>query len=114
MSDAPPPLPVRTTPLLLSALVYPGTGQYAAGRRLAALAYAGSFTVALAVFLVFLARYLREVYDLVQTVWAGAYDPAAGTPSARQLLKPGGYLLLIYAANVYDVAWHLYRPRRGR
>ncbi len=111
----PPPLPQRnrTNPILLSALVYPGLGQYHTGRRTIGLLYAAGFTLALAIFLVFFVRYFQDVLHLVESWWSGDYQPEEGTPSARQLLMPGIYLLVVYLANVYDVAWHRCKPRPG-
>ena len=108
----PPPLPQRNgpSPILLSALVYPGLGQYRTGRRTIGLLYAAGFTLALAIFLMFFVRYYQDVLHFVESWWSGDYQPDEGTPSARQLLMPGIYLLIVYLANVYDVAWNLYRP----
>ena len=113
MNAAPPPLPGRVdrTPILFSALIYPGVGQYMTGRHLAGLAYAACFTIAFGVFLVFFTRYFRETVDFLRAWWAGSYIPEADTPSPRQLMMPFVYVLVTYVANVYDVTWHLYKPR---
>lgn len=108
----PPPIPVRIDrkPIIYSALVYPGTGQYMAGRPLIGLAFAAGFTIAFGIFLVFFIRYFHEVITFVRTWWAGTYQETEGTPSPRQMLMPLVYVLVVYVANVYDVTWHLYRP----
>ncbi len=112
MSATPPPLPIRVNrkPILYSALIYPGVGQYMVGRPIAGLAYAACFTVALGVLMVFFSRYFREVFDFMGASWDGNSQPTAGTPSPRQMLMPLVYLMIAYLANLYDIIWHLYRP----
>ena len=112
MNKTPPPLPLRIDrkPILFSALLYPGAGQYMVGRKVAAVAYAACFTVALAVFLAFFFRYFSEVWEMLKTWWSSPDLAVDATPSARHLLQPGLYLLVVYLANLYDVTWHLYRP----
>lgn len=112
MSTTPPPLPVRVdrTPILYSALVYPGVGQFMVGRKFVGIAFATCFTFALAIFLVFFVRYFRETIDFVRAWWSGAYPPDDATPSPRQLMMPFVYMVITYLASLYDVTWRLYRP----
>lgn len=109
----PPPLPQRVDkkPILYSALIYPGVGQYVTGRPLVGIAYAAAFTIALVIFLVFFTRFFNEAVHIIKSTWAGTYVPVDDMPSRRQVMMPMLYLLLVYVANVYDVTWNLYRPR---
>lgn len=112
MNTTPPPLPIRVDkkPILYSALVYPGVGQYVAGRPLIGLAFAAGFTVALAIFVAFFTRFFSEAVQVLKSTWAGTYVPEDDLPSRRALVMPLVYVLLVYLANVYDVTWHLYKP----
>ena len=112
MSATPPPLPVHIDrkPIIYSALIYPGVGQYMMGRQVVGIAFAVCFTIALVIFLVFFARYFRETLDFVRAWWTDTYQLEDGTPSPRQLMMPFVYMAITYLANVYDVTWRLYRP----
>ena len=116
MSDQPPPVPAQISrlPILYSALVYPGSGQFMMGRPVMGLAFAACFTIALAVFLVFFVRYLRDAVEFLRICWSGRYSGTEAAPSLRPLLMPFVYLLLVYLANLYDVIWRLYRPHLER
>lgn len=109
----PPPLPQRSKsfPVIMSAAVYPGVGQYMVGRRVIGLAYAGAFTFALGIFIIFFYRYFSALLVGFMGI-AGSSRPVSGPPSPRELLMPGVYILVIYLANVYDIFWHLHRPKR--
>jgi MFS family permease len=112
MNTTPPPLPARVdrTPILYSALIYPGVGQYMMGRKTVGVICATCFTIALAIFVAFFIRFFSEAVHVVKATWAGTYLPEEGMPSRRALFMPLVYVLLVYLANVYDVTWHLYRP----
>lgn len=105
--NPPPPTPARL-PILMSAVVYPGVGQYMQRRWMAALVYAVSFTVFIALSLWLAFReflvLLRSFEHAIET--GAAYKMHA--PVMKPILKSGGLAVLIYLANVYDtwLAYH--------
>lgn len=108
----PPPLPLRVDrkPILYSALIYPGVGQYMTGRKTVGVICAVCFTIALAVFMTVFIRFFNEAVHVLKATWEGTYVPEEDMPSRRALLMPMVYVLLVYLANVYDVTWSLYKP----
>lgn len=106
MIRQPPPIPQgrqRSTPwspVLLSALVYPGTGQCAQRRWTAATVFGVSFTLTLGWFVARLVQIMTAYYEL-----AFRFDTATGAaPSARALMWPFALSLLVYVACLVDAA----------
>ena len=88
------------SPVLLSALVYPGTGQCAQRRWSAAALFGVTFTLALGWFVTRLVQIMTAYYEL-----AFRFDTATGAaPSARALLWPFALSLVIYVACLVDAA----------
>ena len=114
--SAPPPLPMRVDrlPILYSALIYPGVGQYMTGRKTVGVICAICFTIALAIFLTFFIRFFNEAVHVLKATWDGTYRPEEGMPERRALLMPLVYVVLVYLANLYDVTWSLYKPHLER
>lgn len=112
MNAHPPPLPARVDrkPILYSALIYPGVGQYMTGRKTVGVICAACFTIALAIFLTFFIRFFNEAVHVLKATWDGTYNPEEGMPGRRALLMPLAYVVLVYLANLYDVTWNLYKP----
>jgi hypothetical protein len=108
--SAPPPLagPPSRTPVLYSAFIFPGMGQYMQRRRGMALLYGLSAGVATLLFLVVFTRYFYTITQGLADKLLGQYVPDPDAPPLRSLLMPGVYLLAIYLANVYDAwfAWY--------
>jgi hypothetical protein len=112
MNASPPPLPVRVDrkPILYSALIYPGVGQYMTGRKTVGVICAACFTLALVIFLAVFIRFFNEAVHVLKATWEGTYVAQEDMPSRRALFMPLVYVLLVYLANVYDVTWSLYKP----
>lgn len=94
-------------PLIVSAFVYPGAGQFMQRRWVPAVFFSASFT-ALLLWLLFgvivpLFRTLQSVLDWAST---GADEPLAPI-SMLNVLIPFLAALLIYLANLADVVRHL-------
>lgn len=112
LQNTPPPLrPPDRLPILYSAFVYPGAGQFLQKRPFAGWAYAVCATVFLVLFAAVLAQYFREVVAAVRAMLEGTYAPAQDEPHVRQLLMPGALLLAIHLANVFDV-WVSYLKQK--
>jgi hypothetical protein len=89
--------PART-PILLSALVYPGLGQFTQRRPVAGLLYSGGFTL---LFCVFMALCLRTI---VRFYRVGLHGGSGGAlPSAGMTLGLFAVCIGAYLANVVDV-----------
>jgi hypothetical protein len=99
-----PPLRFTKMPILLSALVYPGIGQFVQRRWLWGLAYMGSFTAISGVTALIAFRYFKiEFKDLTyfQTDWV---THRADNPYTHTLLKALALCIAIFVANIFD-AW---------
>jgi hypothetical protein len=97
------------SPLMLSALVYPGLGQLVQRRWLAGTAAILGFTVSTGWFLVAAARAALAYYAL-----AFDFEGAAGSAvRPRDIVVPFGVALAVYVAAVIDTAVADARTRRG-
>ncbi|MEI6563159.1 MAG: hypothetical protein WCO42_02490 [bacterium] len=112
----PPPLnaPIPKTggfsPMLLSAAVYPGTGQLMQRRWVAGILFVVSSTGVLGWFLLKVIVILKAYYGL-------AFDPAnvpAEPPHAGAMLMPLLVWILIYLAGLVDTVMGTYRKRVTR
>lgn len=106
--QAPPP---SSMPILYSACVFPGTGQFMQKRMVAGLLYSIACGIAVLVFLAVFTRYFHPIAQGWADRLIGDHVSHPDAPPARTLLKPGLYLLAIYFANVYDVTYAWYRAR---
>jgi hypothetical protein len=113
MNDNTPP---SRLPILMSAVVFPGVGQFMQRRQAAGWMYALCFAVVVALFLTVLFRELSMAISTLRRVLATAtpVDPDEAIVHWGPLIKMGGVLVLIYAANLYDVwlAWHRSRSNQ--
>jgi hypothetical protein len=111
----PPPLVVTTPkenssrlPVLVSALVYPGLGQFMQSRILPGIVYTALSTLFTVLVCYFTVQYVRPAIE----AWLGISDgTTASPPSLRPLQLSAGALLVVYLANVYDV-WLAHRRKR--
>ncbi len=94
---APPP---RWLPIVLSATVYPGVGQFRQGRPVWGAVYALGFTLFMAIFFALLTPSLKQ---LVAALTGG---PPADPVPWPTVLRPLAVAGALYAANVYDVWWN--------
>lgn len=106
MPTTPPPMagPVRRkpvlSPLLLSSLVYPGSGQLVQRRWWAAAVFIPAFTAGFVWFMARVLAVLQAYYDL-----AFNFETATGqAPSVSALMTPFVVTLLIYLGNLVDTA----------
>lgn len=113
----PPPLPSRPvapvrnplTPMLLSAVVYPGAGQLMQRRW----AVAGGFIV---VFSAAFVWFGLEVYAVLKAYYEFAFDfrHASGeAPGAGSIVLPFAVSTLVYVAGLVDTAVAAHRQRRS-
>lgn len=90
-------------PVIMSAAVYPGVGQWMQKRRNAGTFYCFVFTVICLMFALALYAYLRETIPILLNAIEGIYEEGQEIPPLKQILKPFGAVLFIYTANVVDV-----------
>ena len=81
--------------LFMSALVYPGVGQFMQRRILWGVVYSFSFTVMFAVLCVV----------TVRQIWDVAGNGRLLADALRALVRPLAILLGIWVANIYDTWW---------
>ncbi|GEM_PF-955126 len=99
--------PAVFTPMLLSALVYPGTGQLLQRRWVAAAGYAIAFTGPMVWFVVEDARILKAYYEFMLD-FKGATGEA---PAISAIIVPLLLSMAIYVAGLVDTAVAAYRLR---
>jgi hypothetical protein len=89
------------TPVVISALVYPGTGQLMQRRWGAAVFFLVTFSAALIWFGDHTLSVMAAYYDL-----AFNFDSATGeAPGVMAIGLPFALSLVLYIANVIDAAW---------
>jgi hypothetical protein len=99
--------PAIVTPMLLSALVYPGSGQLFQRRWLAGAGYAIAFTGPMLWFLTENARILKAYYTFMLD-----FKGATGeVPPIGAIIIPFVLSMVIYVANLVDMAVGTYRLR---
>lgn len=106
---APPNEKPRKTAILYSAAIFPGLGQFQQKRVAAGTLY---FSAGLLASILFVAVFARHGADAIRIVWDGwtyGIDPERARTAFLPILKSASFLLLIYAANVYDVWYAWYR-----
>lgn len=93
---------------MLSALVYPGAGQFMQGRMVWGIVYALAFTIVFIITCVFAFRIIPEVFS---TLTQGGELPTREEfdPLVKALIAGLG----IYAANIYDTWYAWFRYKRG-
>ena len=106
--NAPALPPPSKTPILCSAFIFPGIGQYLQRRMLHALLYGITGAIATIIFLIVFTRYFYTITQGLADKFLGVYVPDPDAPPLRSLLMPGVYMVAIYLANVYDAwfAWY--------
>jgi hypothetical protein len=114
LSPQPPPLPPGVagrppafSPMLLSALVYPGAGQLMQKRWGVGVGFALAFTVPLVWFVI-------EVFRVLSAYYAFMVDFKGATgvaPGATAIVVPFLLSLALYVAGLVDTALAAYRIR---
>lgn len=107
--ESKPPL----TPILYSAVIFPGIGQFQQRRKGAGLLYVSAATVACILFVAMLAMHgppaLRATWDM----WtSGSVDPSRMLDELKPITQSICFLFAVYLANVYDVWYAWYRTHR--
>lgn len=92
-------------PMLLSAVVYPGAGQLAQGRRLAGLAFILLFSLCLMAFLIAFVTIMTAFYGL-------GFGRRATSPSLLPLLATFAIALAVYVGSLFDTYMAFVRMRR--
>ena len=106
--SAPPPQPMppplqrkpMLSPMLMSALVYPGTGQLVQRRWWSGGLFILTFSASFVWFIVCILKVMEAYYDF-------AFHPMTATgqaPSAAAMMTPFVITLAIYIVNVVDTA----------
>jgi hypothetical protein len=91
--------------MVLSALVYPGAGQFMQRRWVAGAGFAAAFTVPLVWFVVKVFAVLKAYYEFAFN-FSGATGQA---PCASAIILPFGISVAVYVACLVDVAIAAYR-----
>ena len=105
----PPAEKPRKTAILYSAAIFPGLGQFQQKRIAAGALYFSAGLLASILFVVLLARHGPDAARAVWDAWTYGIDPEQTRAAFVPILKSAGFLLLIYAANVYDAWYAWYR-----
>jgi hypothetical protein len=104
-TSTPPALPRVSgkfimTPVIISALIYPGAGQFVQRRWVAGVIFLVAFSVALAWFVGRTLQVLAAYYD-----FAFNFNTASGqAPNSMGIAIPFGISLAVYLANIVDAA----------
>ncbi len=83
------------TRLLMSALIYPGVGQFMQKRIFWGMVYSISFTI----------FFVGLCIITVRAVWNGILDPSTLRDSLISLKTPFALVVAIWLANIYDTWW---------
>ena len=107
--DATPTGKPRKTAILYSAAIFPGLGQFQQKRIVAGTTYFCTGLLASILFIIMLTRHGLDAARIVWDAWIFGIDPEQTRATLVPIMKSAGFLLLIYAANVYDVWYAWYR-----
>lgn len=101
-----PPL----TPILYSAAIFPGIGQFQQKRSTVGTIYFVITLFALALLVAMLVKHgppvLRRVLDVLMQQ---GDEPSAALDDLKPMMRSALFLLVVYVANVYDVWYAWYR-----
>ncbi|MBW7908182.1 MAG: hypothetical protein H3C50_04575 [Kiritimatiellae bacterium] len=108
-----PPEPPREkpslTPVLLSATIFPGIGQFQQKRTVAGMVYLGTSGIAFIIATVMIAKHLPVVFHIL---WETA-DPTSAMEELKPILRGLGFFFALYLANVYDTWYAWFRLNRA-
>ena len=100
-------------PVICSAVIFPGLGQYKQRRFGPALLYAGATIIATVIFGAMLARHGLELLRLARDAWTREIDPVALRATVMPMMQAAGFLLGVYLASLYDTWYAWYRSMRA-
>lgn len=100
-------------PILYSAAIFPGTGQWMQRRVAAALVYGSAGALATVLFVAMLARHGLEMVRVMRGAWTWGIDPNEVQTVVGPIVKTGGFLIAVYFANLFDTAYATYRRLRA-
>lgn len=96
-------------PLLYSAAIFPGIGQWMQKRPVAAFVYGGAGTIASLIFIAVLWQSMSDAIRIIHGAWTWGINPEDVRAVFTPLLKSSAFLLVVYLANVYDTWYAWYR-----
>lgn len=100
-------------PILYSALIFPGIGQFQQKRPTVGTVYAGISAFAAIVFVAMLASHgVAAVKDL-WSAWVEHTDPTDALDELKPVYQTLAFLIAVYVANVYDVWYAWFRINRA-
>lgn len=102
-----------TKPILYSAAIFPGLGQWHQKRLPAAILYGGVGMMATLLFLLMLSRHGLDAIRVTRGAWTWGVEPDEAREAFLPILKSGGFLLAVYLASVYDTWYAWYRAWRA-
>lgn len=91
------------TPIMLSALVYPGAGQFLQRRWLSAIVHSVFFTIFLVMFVVNVVRPIVANINAALAFAEGAQNESFAAVSPLKLLMSFGAALALYISSLTDV-----------
>lgn len=100
-------------PILYSAAIFPGAGQWVQRRIVAALVYGSAGALATVLFVAMLARHGLEMVRVMRGAWTWGIDPQQVQTVVAPIVKTGGFLIAVYVANLFDTAYAAYRRLRA-
>ncbi|MCS6771526.1 MAG: hypothetical protein NZ740_05825 [Kiritimatiellae bacterium] len=95
-------------PLLYSAAIFPGVGQWLQRRIVACCVYGGAGAVATLIFLNVLWLKGPDAVRILVDAWTTGVDPEEARAVFLPLVKSSVFLIAVYLANVYDT-WYAWR-----
>lgn len=111
-TDAPTSKP-DIKPVLYSAAIFPGFGQWRQRRPAAALLYGGAGVLSTLLFLLMLYRYGLDAIRIFRGAWTWGVEPDEVRAVLIPLMKSSGFLIGVYLASLYDTWYAWYRALRA-
>lgn len=96
-------------PVICSAVIFPGLGQYKQRRFGPAMLYGGAALIATFVLGAMLARHGMDLFRLAREAWSREISPEEWRISLIPMLKACGFFLGVYVASLYDTWYAWYR-----
>lgn len=101
------------SPILYSALIFPGIGQFQQKRPIVGTVYAAISLFAAILFVAMLASHGVAALKDVWLAWTEQADPGEALDELKPLYQALAFLIAVYVANVYDVWYAWFRLNRA-